>query len=226
VGVAAGAQGRIEPLRPGRRQAGVLLLGLLLAVATAAGIAHYELTPTPVVGHADPHASGPAALVQGALSSGDRVMAGLPGGVGAAAEASPPPEVNKVVPRTGLWIESAKLSIALPIRKGDGSANIPQWTALVYPGTAWPGEPGNSYLYAHGYWEMFGPLLYAQRGDAISLHDYDTGAIREMHVSNVVGRVAYNDSKWLSLKTAVPTVTLQTCVDYKPKGDRYIVQLT
>jgi LPXTG-site transpeptidase (sortase) family protein len=139
---------------------------------------------------------------------------------------APPPEVKKVVPRSGLWIESAALSIALPIRKGDGSDSIPQWTALVYPGTAWPGQPGNSYVYAHGYWEMFGPLLYAQRGDAISLHDYDTGVVRELHVSRVVGKVAWNDSRWLSLKTAVPTVTLQTCVDYKEKGDRYIVQLT
>ena len=45
-------------------------------------------------------------------------------------------------------------------------------------------------------------------------------------MSRVIGRVPYNDSKWLSLKTAVPTVTLQTCIDYNPKGDRYIVQLT
>jgi len=47
-----------------------------------------------------------------------------------------------------------------------------------------------------------------------------------LHVSKVVGRVAYNDSTWLSLKTATTTVTLQTCVDYNLKGDRYIVQLT
>ena len=205
---------------------GALILGLLIVVTAAAGITHYELTPTPILGHADPHASGASGLVQGALSGGDGLIASLPGVGGAAAEAPPPPEVTKVVPRSGLWIESATLSIALPIRKGDGSDSIPQWTALVYPGTAWPGQPGNSYLYAHGYWEMFGPLLYAQRGDEVSLHDYDTGAVRALHVSRVVGRVAYSDSTWLSLKTAVPTVTLQTCVDYNPKGDRFIIQLT
>ena len=73
---------------------------------------------------------------------------------------------------------------------------------------------------------LFGGLLYAQRGDAAYLRNYDTGAVRQMQVSRVVGRVAWNDAQWMSLKTNVPTVTLQTCVDYNPKGDRYIVQLT
>jgi LPXTG-site transpeptidase (sortase) family protein len=203
-----------------------LISALVLVVATAGGIAHYETTPTPVLGHADPHLSGPTAIVQRALSGSDGLIAALPGASGAPAEAAPPAAVQGVAPRRGLWIEMPGLSIALPIQKGDGSNNIPQWKALVYPGTAWPGEAGNSYLYAHGYWEMFGPLLYAQPGDLAELHNYDTGVVRDLHVSRVVGRVAYNDSKWLALKTAVPTVTLQTCVDYNPKGDRYIVQLT
>ena len=65
-----------------------------------------------------------------------------------------------------------------------------------------------------------------QRGDTAYLHNYDIGAVREMHVSKVVGRVAYNDLQWLSDQASAPTLTLQTCVDYNPKGDRYIVQLT
>jgi len=203
-----------------------LILGRLVAAAAAGGIAHYELTPTPVLGHADPHLSGPTAVVQRALSGSDGLIGALPGASGAPAETTPPAEVKGATARSGLWIELPGLSIALPIQKGDGSNNIPQWKALVYPGTAWPGEAGNSYVYAHGYWEMFGPLLYAKPGDAAYLHNYDTGAMRNLHVSRVVGRVPYNDSKWLALKTAVPTVTLQTCVDYNPKGDRYIVQLT
>jgi LPXTG-site transpeptidase (sortase) family protein len=207
-------------------RAGTLILGLLVAAAAAGGIAHYEMTPTPVLGHADPHSSGAAGLVQRALSGSDGLIASLPGASGAPAEAATPAAVTGATPRSGLWIEMPALSIALPIQRGNGSNNIPQWKALVYPGTAWPGEAGNSYVYAHGYWEMFGPLLYAKPGDAAYLHNYDTGAMRNLHVSRVVGRVPYNDSKWLALKTAVPTVTLQTCVDYNPKGDRYIVQLT
>jgi LPXTG-site transpeptidase (sortase) family protein len=204
----------------------MVILGLLLAGVSAGGIAHYEMTPTPVLGHADPHLSGPTAVVQRALSGSDGLIAALPGDTGAPAEAATPAEVKGAAPRSGLWIELPGLSIALPIEKGDGSDKIPQWKALVFPGTSWPGEPGNSYVYAHGYWEMFGPLLYAQPGDLAYLHNYDTGSVLNMRVSRVVGRVAYNDSRWLAIKTAAPTVTLQTCVDYNPKGDRYIVQLT
>jgi hypothetical protein len=69
-------------------------------------------------------------------------------------------------PRHGLWIEIPALSIALPVSPGDGSDRIPMWKALVYPGTAWPGDAGNSYVYAHAYCGMFGGLLYAGSGDA------------------------------------------------------------
>ena len=156
----------------------MLLFGLLLAGATAGGIVHYELTPTPVLGHADPHASGATGLVQRVLSGSDGLIAALPGASAAPAEAAQPAEVTGATPRGGLWIEMPSLSIALPVHKGDGSDRIPQWAALVYPGTAWPGQPGNSYVYAHGYWEMFGPLLYARPGDAAYLHNYDTGVVR------------------------------------------------
>jgi len=220
------AQGRISPLKRSRWQAGVLLLGVLLAGAAAGGIAHYELTPTPVLGHADPHGSGTTGLVQRALSGSDGLIAGLPGPSAAPSAAAQPAAVKGATPRNGLWIEIPDLSIKLPIERGDGSDRIPQWAALVYPGTAWPGEAGNSYVYAHGYWEMFGGLLYARRGDVAHLHNYDTGVVRELHVSKVVGRVAYNDYRWLSVKTTASMVTLQTCVDYNPKSDRFIVQLT
>src|SRR5579884_1029201 len=58
--------------------------------------------------------------------------------------------------RTGMWIEIPALEIDLPVREGDGSDNIPHCVALHYPGTAEPGDAGNSYLYAHGLWGMFG----------------------------------------------------------------------
>ena len=213
-------------LKLSRRRAGVLILGLLLAGAAAGGVAHYELTPTPVLGHADPHASGAAGLVQRALSGGDGLVAALPGATAAPPEAAKPAQVQSAPARRGLWIEIPDLSIALPVQRGDGSNRIPQWAALVYPGTAWPGEPGNSFVYAHGYWEMFGGLLYARSGDVAHLHNYDTGTVRDLQVSRVVGRVPYNDTRWLSVKTAAPTLTLQTCIDFNPKGDRFIVQLT
>src|SRR5437763_1860357 len=47
-----------------------------------------------------------------------------------------------------------------------------------------------------------------QRGDTAYLHNYDTGAVGEMHVSKVVGLVAYNDLQWLSDQASAPTLTL------------------
>lgn len=203
------------------------LVGLLLGAAVGGMIVHYQTTPTPVLGHADPHAAGPIAVVERALAGSDALIAQIPG----ATSSSPPPpaqpaQVQETAPRTGLWIEIPSLSIGLPIQKGDGSDRIPPWKALVYPGTAWPGSPGNSYIYAHGDWEMFGSLLYAKLGDTAYIHDYNTGAIGRLHVSRVVGKVAYNDTRWVSVKSATPMLTLQTCVDYNPRGERFIVQLT
>ena len=135
---------------------------------------------------------------------------------------TPPP----AAPRTGLWIEIPKLDIALPIRDGDGSNNIPDWVALHYPGTAAPGNAGNSYLYAHGLRGMFGELLFATDGDAVILHNYTTGFSRIMHISRVVGRTRWNDASWISTFSGVPMLTLQTCIGADPHTDRWIVEAT
>jgi LPXTG-site transpeptidase (sortase) family protein len=125
--------------------------------------------------------------------------------------------------RTGLWIEIPALKIALPIREGDGSNNIPDWVALHYPGTAQPGTPGNSYLYAHGLWGMFGGLLEAKEGEAVLLHDYTRQTIEVMHISYVVGHVAYNDMAWIHNTTPQTQLTLQTCIGAEWNTDRWIV---
>ena len=202
-----------------------ILAGLVVAAVAVAGLVSYELTPTPVLGHRDPHATGVVAIGQDFLAQGDALIAHLPGSVGSEPVPAPPPTVTDAAPRHGLWIEIPALSIALPVDRGDGSDRIPMWKALVYPGTAWPGEPGNSYVYAHAYWGMFGGLLYARSGDVAYVHDYDAGRVVQMRVTRVVGKVPYGDTHWLSATTSTRTVTLQTCVDYNPKGDRFIVQL-
>jgi hypothetical protein len=38
--------------------------------------------------------------------------------------------------------------------------------------------------------------------------------------------VPYSDTYWLVARANRPTVTLQTCVDHNPKGDRFLVQLS
>jgi hypothetical protein len=47
-----------------------------------------------------------------------------------------------------------------------------------------------------------------------------------MHVSKVVGKVPYGDTRWIAQSSGTRTVTLQTCIDYNPKSDRFIVQLS
>lgn len=194
------------------RHALAIFVGLSLAAAAlaAAGIYAYESTPPVYLQHPDPRAAGADALVQ-------QVVAPL-GGV-----TQPSVSARPAQARQGTWIEIPSLKVALPIHEGDGSNNIPDWQAMHYPGTAAPGRAGNSYLYAHGLWGMFGGLVYAHAGDTVLLHDYDTGTTRTFHVVNVVGRVAYNDRAWLRYTYAVPTLTLQTCVDFNPEGDRFIV---
>jgi LPXTG-site transpeptidase (sortase) family protein len=135
-------------------------------------------------------------------------------------------ETRPAQPHTGLWVEIPALQIALPVREGDGSDRVPQWQALHYPGTVTPGMQGNSYLYAHGLWGMFGGLLFARSGDEVRLHDYRTGTSRVMHVTRVVGNVAWNDTRWIHVTAGQATLTLQTCVDDNLRGTRFIVQAT
>lgn len=127
-------------------------------------------------------------------------------------------------PHSGLWIEIPSVGVALPVENGDGSDHIPYWQALVYPGTAAPGDPGNSYVYAHGIWGMFGGLLFVHRGDHVYLHDYSNGNKEDFVVNRVVGDIAYNDVRWLKETSSAPLLTLQTCVGWDFKGDRYVVQ--
>jgi LPXTG-site transpeptidase (sortase) family protein len=197
--------------------AGVLLVGgSLVGLFAVAGRPAVQLT------HADPHAQASAP------TAGTRDQAtpiATPQASGYAA--GRPVQQRPAQPRAGLWIEIPSLHISLPIREGDGRGDTaPQWEALHFPGTAKPGTPGNSYLYAHGLWGMFGALLYARRGDDVDVHDYGTAQVQRLHVSRVVGRIHWNDTSWIRYRSDRPTLTLQTCVDDDQHGDRFIVQAT
>jgi LPXTG-site transpeptidase (sortase) family protein len=128
--------------------------------------------------------------------------------------------------RIGLWIEIPSLRIALPVREGDGSDNVPSWVALHYPGTAYPGHNGNSALYAHGVRGMFGTLLLAKGGEEVLLHNYTTGSQQVLHVSRVVGLVRWNDVSWIYAPSNTPMLTLQTCVNIHKMDDRWMVIVT
>ncbi|MBO0743959.1 MAG: sortase [Candidatus Dormibacteraeota bacterium] len=205
-----------------RRVALILMAAGLLSVGgSLAGLYAVTSRPAVQVTHADPHAQPPTP----ASARDQATPVATPQASGYAA--SRPVQQRPSQPRTGVWIEIPSLRISLPIREGDGRGDTaPQWQALHFPGTAKPGTPGNSYLYAHGLWGMFGALLYARRGDEVDVHDYGTAQIQRLHVSRVVGRIHWNDTSWIHYRSDRPTLTLQTCVDDDQHGDRFIVQAT
>lgn len=196
--------------------------GLLIVAVSSAALIYGAVTPAPLLGHPDPHGGGGTALAGGL----EAISALQAKASTALAPHGPAPVAVPVPKRTGVWIELPSLDIALPLGRGNGSMNIPLWKAFVYPGTPWPGQVGNSYVYAHAQWGMFASLLYARVGDAAYIHDYSTGRVLTFHVSRVVGQIHYDDRTWLDYKATRPTLTLQTCMDWSPTGNRYIVQLT
>jgi len=203
----------------------VAAVGAVIVAVSSAALIYQAVTPAPILGHPDPHGDG----IAGWLPGMQAMAAPTPSSAGPAGVHSRVPATSPVPlpPRTGVWIEIPVLGIALPLAKGDGSVNnIPTWKALVYPGTSWPGKPGNSYIYAHAQWGMFANLLYARVGDTGYIHDYGTGRMQTFHVTKVVGEIPWNDGTWLHYQSSRPTLTLQTCTDWTLKGDRYVVQLT
>ena len=199
-----------------------VVIGVVIFAVSSAALAYQAVTPAPILGHPDPHGDGILGhlpMLQGIANLGS------PAAQASTRNRMPSPTAAPL--RTGVWIEMPVLGIALPVAKGDGSVNnVPLWKALVYPGTSWPGKPGNSYIYAHAQWGMFANLLYARVGDAGYIHDYGTGRVQTFHVSRVVGQIAYNDGTWLHYESSRPTLTLQTCTDWTPTGKRFVVQLT
>ena len=200
-----------------RLLAGTTLAGIAIMAAGVLMVVNFMRTPEIILEHPNfkPHNDTPAGDIAVAVPSPTGPISAYAAGH----DAPPRPEQPKV----GTWLEIPALEIALPVQQGDGTDKIPYWVALRYPGTANPGEKGNSYLYAHGLWGMFGSLLFARAGQAVYVHDYTTGNVRTLHVSKVVGKIHYNDTRWVRFKADNPTLTLQTCVDNDPRGDRYVV---
>ena len=196
--------------------------GVVAALLGAVGMYLYVTTPAVKLEHRDPHTNQP----HQAAASPDVINATLIRVLYPGSTQSSSPPANPPVARRGLWIEAPELSLALPLRQGDGSNRIPYYVALVYPGTSAPGAAGNSFIYAHGYIDMFGGLLYARNGDAVTLHNYATGQVQAFRVSRVVGRVRFDDVSWIHAVSQGPMLTLSTCVDTNLQGDRYIVQAT
>jgi LPXTG-site transpeptidase (sortase) family protein len=198
--------------------------GVLLITAAVAGVVYVRSEPAAKVANTDPHLRSSTAATTRPLPRPKELAASL--AQISSYAANRPVETRPAQPHTGLWVEIPSLQISLPVREGDGGDRVPQWQAMHYPGTVAPGTQGNSYVYAHGLWGMFGGLLFARSGDEVDLRDYSTGRTQVLHVTRVVGKVAWDDTRWIHVTASQPTLTLQTCVDDNVRGSRFIVQAT
>jgi LPXTG-site transpeptidase (sortase) family protein len=194
--------------RIGTRSLPVLAgLGLILAgVLLIAGIRPFETTP--------PIAAQPTAVA--ATPSARSSETARP-----AATRDPRTPIA-----TGYRIQIPRLGIDLPVAEGDITRDIeqqktPESFAFHLPGTAIPGEGGNTYLYAHARPGMFLTLWNARPGDEVFISTPDLKALRYVIVETHP-RVAPDDVSWVQ-PTAGERLTLQTSTGPNPGDPRYVV---
>lgn len=126
----------------------------------------------------------------------------------------------------GYRIRIPRLAIDLPIQEGDLERDTvrqetPEHFAFHFPGTAIPGDRGNSYIYAHARDGMFLTLWRAREGDEVVII---TPGARELRyvVSEVHPRVKPTDVSWAA-ETSGERLTLQTSTGPNPGDPRFVV---
>jgi len=125
----------------------------------------------------------------------------------------------------GYRIAIPRLGIDLVIAEGDLQRDIadqrtPEGFAFHLPGTAFPGEGGNVYLYAHARRGMFLALWDARPGDEIALST-PSGVLRYV-VRDVFPRVAPTDVS-IASPTTTERLTLQTSTGPTASDPRFVV---
>ncbi|MHB8571813.1 MAG: sortase [Candidatus Dormibacteria bacterium] len=114
----------------------------------------------------------------------------------------------------------SRIGIDLPIIEGDGGAparNI----AAHYPGTAIPGDFGNSYIYAHDLPGMFLHLHDVRSGDVVVV-EMDPNTSYRYQVSEIHPSVDATDFEYTQ-PTDDERITLQTCNGWRDYDPRFVV---
>lgn len=177
----------------------VVCLAAALAACTLAGLRGPDVSPSPTLATSAPPTPG--------------------------VTITPTPGAPSPIPE-GYSVKMPRLGIDLPIREGIVQRDVeqqqtPEHFAFHLPGTALPGEPGNSYIYAHARRGMFLSLWDAKVGDLVEITTPD-GRTLQYEVSEVRPRVAPND-----VSVAQPTdderLTLQTSTGPSPEDPRFVV---
>lgn len=113
-----------------------------------------------------------------------------------------------------------RLGIRAPILEGDGT-DVPLDAVAHHPGTAWPGQGSNTYLYGHARQGLFRDLWQARTGDLVEV-ELATGALASYRVTEVRPLVAWDDLRVLA-PTSTERLTLQTCLWYDRTSPRLVV---
>jgi LPXTG-site transpeptidase (sortase) family protein len=195
-----------------KRRSAILLVGALLVVAVGAAVSIAGATPNVTIGALSPSVSPSLAIGASAPSSTPTSPV-----VPIATAATPSPRPQGIVARR---IRIPRLQIDLRIIEGDG-VDAPMNKAAHYPGSAWPGDGSNTYIYAHAQTGMFLTLWDAKVGDEIFL-DLVDGTSRRYLVSEVRPRVRWNAMEYLD-PTPTEQLTLQTSTSYTATAPRFIV---
>jgi LPXTG-site transpeptidase (sortase) family protein len=137
-----------------------------------------------------------------------------------------PTATNTTPIAAGYRIKIPRLAIELPIAEGDLERDTvrqetPERFAFHLPGSAIPGDPGNSYIYAHARHGMFLSLWNAREGDEILIITPDARELRYF-VSKVQPRVEPGDVSWAE-RTVDERLTLQTSTGPAPGDPRFVV---
>ncbi len=140
-----------------------------------------------------------------------------PGDDGSESQALPA-NVDPGVPVRTLRIP--RLGIRAPILEGDG-AGVPLDAVAHHPGTAWPGQGSNTYLYGHARRGLFRDLWQARTGDLVEV-ELATGASVSYRVTEVRPLVEWDDLRVLA-PTSTERLTLQTCLWYDLTSPRLVV---
>jgi LPXTG-site transpeptidase (sortase) family protein len=138
---------------------------------------------------------------------------------------APTPNAIRPIPE-GFRVQVPRLGIDLPIAEGIIQRDVeqqqtPEGWAFHLPGTAIPGQIGNTYIYSHARVGMFLSLWNAKVGDEVTITTPD-GRTLAYAVSEVRPRVAPTD---ISVAQPSPDqrLTLQTSTGPSPSDPRFVV---
>lgn len=130
------------------------------------------------------------------------------------------PEASLGQPTLATAVRLDRLGIDVPLVEGDG-VSVPDEAAAHYPGTAWPGEGSNTYLYGHARKGHFLELWQVRTGDLIEM-DMADGSVVEYRVTEIHPVVEWDAIEYLHPSSA-EQLTLQTCLTYDDTAPRFIV---